>query len=427
MNKRLLLSCVLFCVVSFLHAQDTLQIMQYNLLNYGNYYGDCSTSTNNVQDKNNYLRTIVEHVQPDIFTVNEISTNPQYAQMLLDNVLNVSGTKYRKASALGNGGYIMNMMYYNADKLVLYAQDQVACIVRPIDVYTLYYKSVDLAQTQDTVFLHCFVAHLKAGTGETNENKRASMVSSAMSYIRTHDLHDNMLFMGDLNLYSSNEQAYVNLMYTYNGKRYFYDPINKPGNWHSNYAFRQYHTQSTHAANLPCFSSGGLDDRFDFILASKELLEGSSHMQMLENTYYALGNDGKHFNKSIINPPANTNVPQNVLQALYNNSDHLPILVKIAVDKPVGIEETPSQIAYVRFANPVKGFLNLQIGTMSPQRLHIDIFDVYGKLVKQVPSFFVQAQITQLIDVSHLSLGTYVLSVKDAKGRSYSKKFVVMR
>ncbi len=400
--------------------------MQYNLLNYGNYYGDCSASTNNVQNKNNYLRTIINHVQPDIFTVNEMGVKSQYPQMLLDNVLNVNEAKYRKASALGNGGYIMNMMYYNADKLVLYSQDQIACVVRPIDVYTLYYKSADLAQTQDTSFLHCFVAHLKAGTGATNENKRASMVSSAISYIRTHNLHDNMLFMGDLNLYNSNEQAYINLMYIYNGKRYFYDPINKPGNWHNNYSFKQYHTQSTHAANLPCFSSGGLDDRFDFILASRELLEGNSHMKMLENTYYALGNDGKHFNKSIINPPVNTNVPQNVLQALYNNSDHLPVLVKIAVDKPVGIEETPSQIAYVRFANPVKGFLNLQIGTVSSQRLHIDIFDVYGKLVKQVPSFFVKEQITQLIDVSHLSSGTYVLSVKDADGRSYSKKFVVM-
>lgn len=425
MHKRWILLCAALCVAAVAQAQDTLQIMQYNLLNYGNYYNDCTTSTNNVAKKNTYLRTIVGHVKPDILCVNEMSGQTQYHQMLLNEVLNKQGNKYRKASCLNAGAYLVNMMYYNADKLVLYKQEIIQSIVRPIDVYTLYYKSADLATSRDTVFLQCFVAHLKAGRGDTNESKRASMISTAMNYIRSHPTKGNKLFMGDLNLYKSSEQAYKNLTYTYGGERYFYDPIEQEGNWSNNYAYRAYHTQSTHASNAPCFSSGGLDDRFDFIMASRELLEGIEGMQMLTHSYHALANDAKHFNKSIINAPSNHTVPYAVLQALYKNSDHLPVLAKVVVQKSEAVAEQLGNISYVRFANPVSHYLRLQIGTHSPQQLHINIYDIYAKLVKQIPSFWVRNSSTQIIDVSALPAGVYVCNICDQKGRCNAYKFVV--
>lgn len=424
MKKRIFLLLCCLCVFCSIQAQDTLQIMQYNLLNYGNYYGDCTSSNNNVNTKNEYLRTIIEYVQPDVFCVNELGSSPQYAQLLLDDVMNHNTLKYRKAISLSQDSYLINMMYYNVDKLVLYEQDIIHSIVRPIDVYTLYYKSDALAQEQDTIFLRCFVAHLKAGTGDTNEAKRASMVNSAMTYIRQNPFDGNMLFMGDLNLYSSSEQAYINLTHTYSGQRYFYDPINKEGNWNSNYTYRYYHTQSTHASSEPCYSTGGLDDRFDFILANREVLEGSKGMTLLPETYKALGNDGKHFNKSIISSPLNTTLPYDVLQALYHNSDHLPVIVEVAVAQKQAVNNLASKIAYVRFSNPVKGFLNLHIATLKSERLSIDIYNNLGNIVKQVPPVWVHGDMEQIIDISQLSAGVYVLCVRDMDGRQLCKKFV---
>ena len=38
---------------------DTLKVMQYNLLNYGNNTGYCNTTNNNINDKNACIRTIL--------------------------------------------------------------------------------------------------------------------------------------------------------------------------------------------------------------------------------------------------------------------------------------------------------------------------------------------------------------------------------
>ena len=54
-------------------AQDTITVMQYNLLQYGNYqgYGGCSESTNNTQHKDECIRDILDYVKPDILGVCE--------------------------------------------------------------------------------------------------------------------------------------------------------------------------------------------------------------------------------------------------------------------------------------------------------------------------------------------------------------------
>ena len=54
---------------------------------------------------------------------------------------------------------------------------------------------------------------------------------------------------------------------------------------------------------------------------------------MLPSTYRVIGNDGQHFDDAI-NANGNSSVPANVLNALYNLSDHLPVVVDIAVESP---------------------------------------------------------------------------------------------
>lgn len=409
-----------------LSAQDTIQVMQYNLLNYGNYYGDCTTSSNNVNTKNVHLKTIIDHVKPDIFTVNELSENTSYHQMILDQVLNTDGVNYYRKAVSFNAAesYIVNMLYYNKDKLALYAQDVVYSAVRDIDVFTLYYKAADLGTTQDTAFITCFVAHLKAGNSDSDASKRAGMVASAMTYIRTHDLPENMLFMGDLNLYTSEEQAYTNLTYTYNGIRYFYDPINQEGNWNNNYSYRYVHTQSTHGNNTNCFSSGGLDDRFDFIMSTASLLEGTHKMKLLTDTYHPLGNDGEHFNGSITDSPTNTSAPADVIDALYGMSDHLPILVKIEVDAAVGIQEQYSTVNSIQLRNINSQQLHYTIGLEKAQKLQIHIYDIFGRLKMTSTDSSNEALLSGTIDISALSQGFYLFVVIDEQGRKTTTKFI---
>lgn len=412
-----------------LFSQDTLQLMHYNLLNYGNYFGDCNSSTNNVNEKNQHLKLITQYVQPDLFTVNEISDDTYFHQLILDQVLNVDNqTKYRKAVSFNFAdSYIVNQLYYNSEKLVLYEQDVVIASYRDIDVYKLYYKAGDLAQTKDTIFLTCFVAHLKAGSDASDATSRAGMVANAISYIRNHQLSGNLLFMGDLNLYTNAEQAYVNLTYTYGEDRYFYDPINREGIWHANSSFADIHTQSTHSGNTDCFSSGGMDDRFDFILASSSVLNGNEGLKMIENSYKALGNDGQHYNTSLIDDPVNTAAPADIIDALYEMSDHLPVLAQLKVDAALGTESIHQNILAIRYKNPNDGYLNLHVSVKEPATIHISVYDLFGRRQYHQARKMNQIYYKETINLSELSSGTYLLLVEDNQGGRLANKLIIKK
>ena len=427
-NMKLLLTFFFSLLFTIIYSQDTLQLMQYNLLNYGNYTSYCSTGNNNVNIKNGYLQTIIKYVRPDIFTVNELSKNESFHDILLNEVLNTDGVTHfeRATSTNAADSYLVNMLYYNSEKLTLYSQDIVHAMVRDINVYTLYYNSDDLKETLDTIFITCFVAHLKAGSQSWNADKRGQMVSTAMTYITTHDLPENMLFMGDLNVYTNQEQAYKNLIYTYNGTQYFYDPIDTEGNWNNNYVYRKVHTQSTHTGG-GCAAGGGLDDRFDFIMSSKSLLNGLRGMQLLTDTYTALGNDGEHFNKSINSQPINTSVPSDIVNALYGASDHLPIIAKINVDAALNKTDDISNIASIQFQNPCLNSLNLKIQLKKAQDINLKICNIYGQLIISSKIYSSHNTIYKNISMEAFPDGAYILRLTDENGKSNSQKFILKR
>jgi len=92
-------------------------VLQYNLLNYGNYTSYCTQINNNINEKDEYIRTIIDYVKPDIFSVNEISNSQAIHQRLLDNDLNVNGiVYYRMANFIEVAdSYIVNMLYFNSE------------------------------------------------------------------------------------------------------------------------------------------------------------------------------------------------------------------------------------------------------------------------------------------------------------------------
>ena len=91
---RITILLLLTFILNTLAAQDTLRVMQYNLLYYGVNTGFCNFTNNNPDVKDAYLRTIIEYVKPDIFTVNEITQTLSYQQHILDEVMNQAANFY---------------------------------------------------------------------------------------------------------------------------------------------------------------------------------------------------------------------------------------------------------------------------------------------------------------------------------------------
>ncbi|MPM09181.1 hypothetical protein SDC9_55497 [bioreactor metagenome] len=341
MRKLFILLSFSFCLLSFAKAQtDTLTVMQYNLLNYNNYTSYCTASNNNVSNKDTYIKAIVDYVLPDIFTVCEMNQQQTSIDRLLTNVMNTSGrTNYAKGPRTNySSSDMVNMVYYNTDKLVYSTYTAYPTDIRDINSYTFYYKDPNLAVTHDTAWITCIIMHLKAGSTTTDADERAAEVTILMNQLNAINKAGNYLVMGDFNTYSSSEDCYQLLVDYPNNNVKFYDPISKPGDWNNNCSFAAYHTQSTRSSSNDCMASGGLDDRFDHILASLDIISGGKNVKYISGTYKALGNDGNHCNDSI-NQGTNTSVPSSVLNALYGNSDHLPVIMKLQIDVANGIDD----------------------------------------------------------------------------------------
>jgi hypothetical protein len=74
-----------------------------------------------------------------------------------------------------------------------------------------------------------------------------------------------------------------------------------------------------------------MDDRFDWLFVSAVILDESSEMRYVDNTYWAVGNDGNHFNQAI-NSGTNSSVSDAIADALHDASDHLPVYMDVWFD-----------------------------------------------------------------------------------------------
>ncbi len=347
-------------------SQDTLTVLSYNILNY-----PLSNST-----KADTLKPIIQYVQPDIFMITEL-TSSTGATTILNDALNVDGVTYYQKATYFNGPDTDNMLYYNSDKLVLYSQFEIATTLRNISEYVLYYNAPGMTAASDTVFIYCYMAHLKASTGAANEQQRNQEAVTLKNYMDSRTNIENVILGGDFNLYTSAEAAHNTILN--GGNVSLLDPISTPGNWNNNSFYANVHTQSTRSGSLGDGGAfGGMDDRFDFIFFTNDLLTGSNKLTYVPNSYTAVGNDGNHFNKSINATPTNTSAPANVIDALYIMSDHLPIAIKAYVPVNVGIEETISE-------NNWKGFVTQNRFKFSSSKqektVEVLVYDVVGKRV----------------------------------------------
>ena len=414
-----------FCAFTVFNstAQDTIRVMQYNLLRYGESNQPPST-------KNPLLSTIINYVKPDIFGCNEISATADYAQNILTGALNINGeTKWKrgKLSKAGADASLTNTLFYNSNKFELISQDTVSKVQREITAFNLFYKDSNLVKTKDTIFFTVIVLHLKASSGSAEAATRAAETQQVSRYMKSFTKPRNVIIMGDYNIYTHTELAYQNLVADTNLMGRFYDPLNKPGAWNNNANFSAIHTQSTHSATGGSFSGGGMDDRFDMILATKSVIADSLKVRILPSTYIPIGNDGLHFNLALTDLPANTSVPANVLGSLYNMSDHLPIRADFVFTptKPAaqGISQAAALLSQqIQVVNPINNKLEIHFSAnLLNQEFNLKMYNSAGKLVASQKIITANSEI-QIMQNRELERGIYLLRFENKNGLSVIKK-----
>ncbi|MBP7462900.1 MAG: T9SS type A sorting domain-containing protein [Bacteroidales bacterium] len=415
--KRVFLVLALVFVSFLARPQDTIKIMTYNLLYYNHYSQTWCTQTNNpIESKDGWLKTIIDYTLPDIVAFNEVANNSTTKYRLKGSVLNTSGrTNYMEANNPYGAGGLTSFLFYDKNKFDLveiYNIDTDAS--RDFMVYRLRRKN-----TNPEINLYVIPAHMAAGSYSEDIAERAQMADSVINLISSRGNNDNFIFLGDLNFYTHTESGFQKLVNNSNPEYRFYDPVNQLGAWNSNYSFRNYHTQSTHTDDDGCKASGGLDDRFDIILVDDDILSGASRVKYVENSYTTIGQDGNHYNSSLIDG-ANTSVPANVLTALYNMSDHLPVFAKFALG------ETSSSATYslsnvkINYVNPVTDQLAVQIFAPAADNYEISLMTSTGVVLEQETRWVANSDVF-VFDVKMLQSGIYFLSIRNSEGRCTRK------
>ena len=400
MNKSIL---ILGLLISFqILAQDQVKVMYYNLLNF----------PNSTPERVDTLRKIVQYVKPDLFLVNEIQSNTA-SNSILTNSLNQWGVNYYQKAAFINGPDTDNMLFYNTQKFGLVSQQVISTVLRDINEYVLYYKDPNISATSDTIYFYMYSLHLKAGTSETAQ--RNIEITTLTNFLNSRAGIENVFVGGDFNFYTSSEPAYGTLLSSTNVN--MKDPLFALGDWNNNSAFAYLHTQSTRTTDLGDGSWGGMDDRFDIIFVSDDVLSGVNGIDYINNTYRGLGQDGLRFNQSI-NNPTNTLVPDSVANALLYMSDHIPVIMEIDVNYLTnsiedGEDLTGVTLSYDKAQNVF--VLNQELTDFT-----FVLYSINGKKIMELNL----TNTKQISMTKNLIAGVYVWSIEN-NGRLIKNKIVV--
>jgi hypothetical protein len=410
---------ILFVNVNF--GQTRIKAMMYNVLN----YSDSEVSRN----KTPFLSTILGEVKPDLFMVcemiDEIGSN-----YLFENSIIPFNENFQKAPFEENqsGSYsLQQMVYYNTEKLILEETRVITADTRDINQYTFKINTENL--NTNPITIEVFVTHLKASTGSSNRQRRLNSIQSFVSY--TNNIADDsyVLFAGDLNFYTSNEEGYQHLIDDRN-PIVIIDPIDRPTpnfpddgidyyeNYNSTYfwnnsSFRDIHSQSTRTSNIGFIddsgSTGGLDDRFDFIMMSKNF-NTSTSLYYVNDSYKVVGNNGNCYNSFISNPNCSGGYSQTLRDALIEFSDHLPVVMEIETPENTLSTNLISETNFIG-SNIIKDYLKIT----SPNDINnLKIYSITGQLI-DVKLSKNTGNDTIIIDVKHISKGIYYLSHQKLK------------
>jgi len=330
---------------------DTIKVMAYNILNYGD---GCQGS---LATLNGYFKTIVQYVQPDLmscekmteFTISSTSASSNYAISIRDSVLNTlypnqwafcTPTNLAGSTKAADGK--MSVLFYNKTKFTFVQTETLYDSISDFDMYKLYYNDINLSITHDTTFLYVIGNHTQSGSSSKD---RDFQVTTYMKKLRAKFLYfPNLINMGDFNTNDSYEPGYDSIVSNTNpatkmsDPTFFPDLINKyPADWTDsaqNYA--KYLTTSTRESSSKpnsCGTNGGAKSWYDHIFISPWLINDSNYVSYIPNSYLTIGNDGNRLGVDInsTSPVVNTSAPTAVINAEWQMSNKYPITIKLLI------------------------------------------------------------------------------------------------
>lgn len=381
--------------------------MFYNLLQY--------PEAQPVYNRELLLREIINTYEPDIFMVCELQSQ-EGADEILEVSLNDTQVVYTSPAFVPNqsgGADLQQLVFFRNDKFTLEETDIITTSVRDINRYLLQLNTAN--GDTDPVLIDLYVSHLKSSQGGANETLRFEMVTEFTNTLGDLDPNSFVLFAGDLNIYTSTEPAYTELLDPTN-PIVLVDPIDTPGAWNNNEDFTAVHTQSTRTSSGPfgAGAGGGLDDRFDFILMSENMLTDPKLIYK-PSTYKAYGNNGNCFNLSINNENCTGEFNPSLRSNLYNMSDHLPVVMELETDQEIVIlngtefeAEKPFEVTNTWVRS------NLQLIIRSNKVKDLYILNMLGQKMMHIP---ITSTGSHSLDISHFSSGVYFLTTSQPKFR----------
>lgn len=362
--------------------------MQYNLLNYGvSGVRACTSFDLSLTHKDAQLKKIINYLKPDVLMVNEMGCNTILQKRILQNCLNTVKVDFSSANMQKEGTQnLCNSLFYNHHKLGIIKSTKIthgktgSRFVRAIDYHALYVKGDYLKTSTDTVKFTQLVAHLKAGSAAT---ERGYAAEGVMYKLEQNKDTGNFLIGGDFNVYRSSEAAYQNFTKYTKVEYRFNDPINREGSWHDNSSFKDVHTQSTRTTG----NCGGMDDRFDMILASQDIISNAKSVRYIPGSYRAVGQDGKRFNGNVLSP-TNQDVPGDIAQALFNMSDHLPVVLKLEVsyEVPSSTQQFNDKLE-ISIVNPSEQKIAFISQFANAEEMQIEVLSLDGRKVFSTTKF----------------------------------------
>ncbi|MEM9351769.1 MAG: hypothetical protein AAGA92_02035 [Planctomycetota bacterium] len=311
--------------------QAAIRVVSYNTLD------NPTTSAENTD-----FQTIMEAIgiksvngvakRVDVIAVQEqtgISSTSGTAVDMADQLNALYGvTSY--TSMLTNNGFDRTGIVYDTSTLSLLGTAQTSG--GPNGRFTLRAQFRPVGYTSPDADLYVYSAHLKADDGPSDIASRAAASNVIVANADALGADANVIFAGDFNYGDSFEAGYANLQGG-NGNTSASDPL-QLASWPSLFE-AEHMTQSTRNVSFGGGAGSGMDDRFDLQIISDDLLDGeglsyigptSTGLESLDHSYQAFGNDGTSYNQAITTPSIGRSQPANVLQALHDFSDHLPVV-----------------------------------------------------------------------------------------------------
>ena len=403
MRHTIIFLSLLFFSISC-YSQNTIKTMFYNVL----WFPELNPN------RIDLLQEVLQDYEPDIFMVCELQSQ-EGADAILNIGLNGDGNSNFSAAPYfenqSGGGNLQQALFYRNDMFVLENTEIINTPVRDINKYTLLLNTAN--QDTNPIRIYAYVTHLKSSQGGANQQLRLSMVEAFVNDTQQLEEDAYVLFAGDFNIYTSTEPAYLEILDQTNNIA-MADPINTPGAWNNNEDFTAVHTQSTRTSSsgFGGGAGGGLDDRFDFIMVSQNMMT-DSNLNYKVDSYKAYGNNGNCYNNDINDINCGGVYNQVIRDALYNMSDHLPVVMELETDQEIVLLNVPQNSPLQPFS--LKNTLVSDVITIyNPgDNTKDDCFGIFNTLGQELLEFKTSTN-TTILNVAKFVKGVYYITNKSS-------------